>query len=195
MIPPGFISLATAYARMAASDERDASGRLRYFLRTGGLQASSVNRDGTLNPLHEEFWGELSKAQVDEIFEISQMTGTNAPSTFVVSESDVTALQAPTGAVDGIPLGTMGNEVKSGRPLKFDWEAIWAGIALTLLDYGRPSSQDEMIKKVSEWYEADFGPDTAPSRSSLQLRVGRLLALLEGKPPSIVFRKDNKLPQ
>lgn len=154
-IPPDYVSIRTAYAKLAELDAYDAVGRLTFFLREGKLPASHFDHDGVENKLHANFWKNITNDARDIFFnvegkEIKSRRGWE----IVVRKEDLSAILAPEKNAASVDTINVNSTKKGGRPPEYDWDAIWAGIVWIAVHEGLPKSQAEMIERVQQWYKS-----------------------------------------
>lgn len=150
-----------------------AAERLLQLLINGRLRAWRSARDGSNEEVFAEYWrGRIDSFKKD----ILPVDGVDAFGGISVDEAELRALlsQASAGSVVGPPIGNP--EAKRGRPPAANpYDIAWVLGSLVYADaWG--TSQADMLSKVAEKFEAEFGENSAPSRTALQPMVKRLFA-------------------
>jgi hypothetical protein len=189
MIPPEFISIRTAYSKLFQRFASEAYGRLAFFLCTGKLKAFWFDQQGGEHCLSADVWKGMVDSSRLGIFNTgdANIGANHSLTTIVVRKDDLATILPPEDNVAYVDSTEVGPRRKGGRPLKYDWDAIWAGIVWIQHEENLPRSQDGLIERVQRWYEVSFGKATAPGRTTLQPKIAKLLALMDGAEPSIVF--------
>lgn len=172
MIPPGYVSLRAAFAKLAQFEGRvqgrgphaasEAAGRLLYSLVTGQLGAFRVDPQGTQPAaIPTGDWTGRDDSFKQDIIPF------DAFQNVVVREDELAAM-----------LGLKDSDASPARRGRkpYDADAVWAVIALTAHDEGFAESQEKMIRSVQHQYELSFGKDTAPGRTTLQPMIQKLFA-------------------
>jgi hypothetical protein len=181
MIPPGYVSIRSAYTKVSQLNDLDAVGRLTFYLSTGQLQAFDFGNRGEKQLIRAEFWQNIPEGIRRDVFQKGTGSMTHHQMPFreiVVLEDDLVKVLPPEDnaiSVESMEPSSIG---KAGRHPKYDWDQIWAGIVRIVHDNGLPKSQEEMIYKVQLWYDKFVATDGAPSRSALQPRIKKLFAIM-----------------
>lgn len=186
MIPPGFISIQKAYAKLYERHDSEAAGQLGFLLCKGELPAFCFDAQTAEQSIPASWW----KDKPDSVRIAIIING--AQQDIVVRETDLNALLSPG---DNAPQVAPQREHSSarGRPTEYDREAIWAGIAWIIHHEGLPTTQSEKIERIQIWYSQSFGVE--PSRPILQPIINRLDAILAGRDPKLVFGSRLKRSQ
>jgi hypothetical protein len=183
MIPPGYVSIRSAYTKVSQLNDRDAVGRLTFYLSMGQLQAFDFGKRGEKELIRAEFWQNIPEGIRRDIFEkgTGAITYTRIPfKEIVVLEDDLAKILSTDD--NAISVDSMGpsSTNKAGRHPKYDWDYVWAGI---VHEEGLPESQDKMIERVQLWYASTQEKAEAPSRSALQPLIKMLFAVMRRSEP------------
>ncbi len=186
MIPPGHLSVHRAYTQFKESLGDDAFGRLINLLRTGTLKAYTVDANSDVRKCDPVFWMNVSDAMRQEIFEsvvLETLDHAFARKEIVVREDEFENTTGLSSRVSEAPTP----ETNRGRRPKYEWEAIWCGIVKVVHEYGENQTQSDLIQHVQDWFEKSFPGKDVPSESILQPKIAKMLQILKGTAPSVVF--------
>lgn len=70
----------------------------------------------------------------------------------------------------------MSSPRSGGRPPKWDWEACWLQICVSIHDEGLPDTQAELVRKLQSWFLESTGEE--PSDSSIRERTTKVFKAL-----------------
>jgi hypothetical protein len=177
MIPPGWVSLRAAFTKTCAAIGRgpqvapEAAGRLLYLLIEGRLQTCTLTPDGSKANLALEYWKSQAETFARDILDFDAFPGV------VLNEDELrlSLVKAGDAASSDEPSPDTPNARRGRRPAANPYNIAWVVGSLVYADaWG--TSQEDMLTKIAERYEAEFGENSAPSRTTLQPMVRRLLA-------------------
>jgi hypothetical protein len=180
MIPPGWVSLRTAFTRTCAVIGHgphvapEAAGRLLYLLIEGPLQTCRLAQDGSKESVSAEYWRSRAESFERDILPFDAFPG------IVVKEDELRSSLVQPGDAEspGDPIPNIPEAKRGRRPVANPYDIAWVVGSLVYSDaWG--VSQEDMLSKIAEQFEAEFGEQSAPSRSTLQPMVRRLLAEME----------------
>jgi hypothetical protein len=69
MIPPGYVSIRSAYTKVSQLNDLDAVGRLTFYLSTGKLQAFDFGKRGEKQLIRAEFWQNIPEGIRRDVFQ------------------------------------------------------------------------------------------------------------------------------
>jgi len=59
-----------------------------------------------------------------------------------------------------------------GRPARWDWEAFWLELAVIVHEDGLPEVQNDMVKRMQQWFVDTCG--NHPADSQIKVRISKL---------------------
>ena len=88
-----------------------------------------------------------------------------------------------------------------GAPVRYDWEGALCEVVIIVNDDGVPTTQEEMIDKMRDWFARTIGPDKVPCDTSIRNRVSRFWDRIKpdvGRPSALSSIHDvltNRAPE
>lgn len=179
MIPDGYVSLQSAFTRLAAKEARDngprpdagseAAGRLLHRLVTGGLQTLRCDPKGAEVAVTADEWrGEA------EVFNRKLMTD-RAYSDVLCREADLQTMLGPPENAAAPAAERIDTTETRGRPAH-DRDQLCIAVAIWAFGVGALPGQDKIIEDIQVIYNEMFGDGAAPGRTMLQPIVRAIIA-------------------
>lgn len=85
-----------------------------------------------------------------------------------------------------------------GAPVRYDWEGALCEVVVIVNDDGVPTTQEEMMDKMREWFARTIGPDKVPCDTSIRNRVSRFWDRIKpdvGRPSALSSIHDVLTPR
>lgn len=183
MMPPGFVLLRTAFAKVAQAEAnahgrgphtaRQAASRLLGVLANGMLGAYRFDPGQTKINVPRDYWITQAETFQKDVMLIEAFNEISVKETELQSLIG-TLIERPPDAPT-----TEHAQAKRGRKPKVNpYDIAWIVGVLTYAGQGM-RSQSDFFGEVATRYNAEFGDESAPSETSLKPMIRRLFAELE----------------
>jgi hypothetical protein len=200
MTMPSFVLLRTAFRKVCDAEiaahgrgpeiASQAAERLLHLLIKGRLQTWRSTRDGSNEKVSDEYWQSRTGSFKTDILPMDAFGG------ILVNDGELRSLLVEASAGSAVGPTLSNSEAKRGRPPAANpYDIAWVVGALVYAGEGL-RSQEELPSKIAERYEARYGDGSAPSRSSLQPTVRRLLPRCANTTPrrTTLSKPENEFP-
>ena len=177
MIPPGWVLLRVAFTKVCCAEAKlhgrgphiapQAAGRLLYLLINGRLKTRQF---GSENDISTEYWKNRAESFARDIL-------SDAFPGIVVNENELRLVEADRVSV-AEPTPNSPQTKRGRKPAADPYTIAWVVGSIMYAD-AVTHSQEDMLTEITNRYEAEFGADKAPARTTLQPMVRRLFAEMD----------------